>query len=150
MRFARNPWPLGIVVFFLLFFAGVAAVIVISLRQSDTLVSDNYYEQELKFQDQINAAARAKAAGAAMRLEAGRLAVTIPAEQVKQNLSGQITLYRPSSPELDREIKFQPDEQGGQMVDLSVLAAGPWLVRVRWNAAGRDYYLEQKILLPGK
>jgi hypothetical protein len=152
MRFGRNPWPIGIVLIFILFFAGVAAVIIIASRQSDSLVSENYYERELKYQDQINAAARAKNAGAVVRLDAasGKILVTIPAEQVKQNLSGQMIFYRASSSEMDKEIKLQPDAGGLQAVDVSGLADGPWLVRVRWSAGGQDYYLEQKITLPGK
>jgi uncharacterized membrane protein len=37
-----------------------------------------------------------------------------------------------------------------QVVDVLPLAAGSWLIRVCWNAGGLDYYLEQKIFLPGK
>jgi hypothetical protein len=152
MKFIRNPWPYAIAGFFVLFLAGVATVIVIASRQNDTLVSKDYYEQELKFQGQIQAANRAKDVGAAIRLDAvaGKLIVSIPAEQAKQNLAGNIILYRASSSALDREVKFQPDEKGLQAVDVSGFVPGAWVVRVRWSAGGQEFFLEQKINLSAK
>ena len=60
MKTTRNLWPLGIVITFVLFFCGMASVVVIAATHREDLVSDNYYEQELKFQNQIDGAARAK------------------------------------------------------------------------------------------
>ena len=59
MKTNRNLWPLGIFVTFGLFFAGMTGVVVIAATHRDSLVNGNYYEQELKFQGQIDAAARA-------------------------------------------------------------------------------------------
>lgn len=152
MKFIRNPWPYAIAGFFVLFLTGVAMVVIIASRQDDTLVSKDYYEQELKFQDQIQAAARAKEAGAAIRLDAaaGKLLVSIPADQAKQKVAGTIHFYRASSSALDRELSLQPDENGLQAVDVSGFAAGSWTVLARWNAGGQAFFLEHKINLSAK
>jgi hypothetical protein len=152
MKTARNLWPFGIALAFVLFFAGVAAVIVIASRHGDTLVSDNYYEQELKFQGQMEAAARAKNAGATLRFDAatGKIFLALPSEQLKQTFSGKVILYRASAQALDQEFLLKPESDGAQVVDVSGLAAGPWLVRVRWNAGGQEFYLEEKINVAGK
>jgi nitrogen fixation protein FixH len=145
----RNLWPLGIVLVFALFFAGIIAVIIIASTRRDALVSDNYYEQELKFQRQIDAAGRAIHSGAGVRLDAaaGKIVVTLPAEQVKQDFSGKIFLYRASASAMDREFPLAPDNRGAQALDISRLPAGPWQVNVRWNAGGREYFLELKIVI---
>ena len=44
---SRNYWPMGVIVVFVLFFIGMASVVVIAVTHRDHLVSDNYYEQEL-------------------------------------------------------------------------------------------------------
>ncbi len=113
------------------------------------MVSENYYEQELKFQDQIDAVARAQKSGAVITCDSVKSAVliTLPAAQLAQKLSGAIEFYRPSSPELDREVQFTPGADGTQTLDVSKLAAGLWQVRVKWNAGGQDYFLEKKITI---
>jgi nitrogen fixation protein FixH len=124
-------------------------VVVIAATHRESMVSENYYEQELKFQDQINSAARAEKSGAHIQLDAaaGKLLVAVPARQMAQQLSGAIEFYRPSAPGLDCEYSLAPDARGSQTVDVSRLTAGLWQVRVKWRAGGQDYFLQQRITL---
>jgi hypothetical protein len=149
MKTEFNPWPYGIVAFFILLFCGITTVVVIAATHQETLVTDNYYEQELKFQQQMDSAARARQCGARVQLEpaAGKLLVAVPAPQLAQRLSGTIQFYRPSAPDLDRVVALAPGADGSQLVDISRLAGGLWHVRVKWNAGGQDYFLEQKLTL---
>jgi hypothetical protein len=152
MKPNRNFWPWGIVIFFVLFASGMAVVIAIAASHRDPLVSENYYEQELKYQNQIDSAARTKNSGASVALDtAGNsLVVTLPPAMAAQKISGGIELYRPSAPELDRWFPLQPQAGGVQKVDVSQLASGLWVARVKWSAGGQDYFLEQKITVAGK
>ena len=148
---SRNYWPMGVIVVFALFFIGMASVVVIATTHRDHLVSDNYYERELKFQSQIDAAARAKAAGAEIRFDGAnaRVLVVLPVAQLAKKLSGLVTFYRASDSKLDREFLLEPKNDGTQTVNVSRLAAGLWVVRVKWVANGQSYFLEQKITVTG-
>ena len=143
----RNLWPLGIVTAFVLFFAGMAAVVVIASTHRDSLVRNDYYEQELKYQSQIDGGVRAQKAGASIQFDAaaGKLLVSVPAAQLAQKLSGTIEFYRPSASGLDRNVALAPAADGTQTLDVSTFAPGLWQVRVKWNAGGEDYFLEQRI-----
>jgi nitrogen fixation protein FixH len=149
MKMNFNPWPGGIIVFFILLLCGIATAVVIATTHRESMVSENYYEQELKFQDQIDSAARAQKCGAAVRLDRREdtLVVALPAAQLAQKLSGAIEFYRPSSPDLDCRFPLAPNADGSQAVDVSKLKAGPWRVRVKWAAGGENYFLEQRITL---
>jgi hypothetical protein len=149
MKTTFNPWPYGIIGFFILLFCGIATVVVIAATHQETMVSDNYYEQELKFQDRIDSAARAQKCGAHVRLDspAAKLFVAVPAAQLAQNFSGTIQFYRPSSPKLDCEFPLAPGADGSQSLDVSKLKSGLWQVRVNWTAGGQGYFLEQKLTL---
>ena len=149
MKTKFNPWPFGIILFFVVLICSLATVIVIAATHRDSMVSENYYEQELKFQDRIDSAARAQKSGASVQLDAaaGKLLMAVPASQLTQKFSGAIEFYRPSSPELDRNVQFTPGADGTQTLDVSRLAAGLWQVRVKWSAGGQDYFLEQKITI---
>jgi len=149
MKTEFNPWPCGILVFFALLFCGIATILVIAVTHRESMVSADYYEQELKFQSQIDSAARAEKSGAHIQLDAAaeKLRVTVPAAQLAQKFSGAIEFYRPSAPELDREYLFQPGADGQQALDVSQFAAGLWHVRVKWTAGGQDYFLEKRITI---
>ena len=152
MKTHRNLWPLGIFAAFGLFFAGMAGVVVIATTHREHLVNASYYEQELKFQDQIDSVDRAQKSGAtiAYKAGAGTVAIALPAAHLTRTFSGTIQLYRPSGPELDREFPLEPEAGGTQALDVSRLAAGPWVVRVKWSAGGKNFFLEQKITVAGK
>lgn len=147
MKTKLNPWPLGIVLTFAIFIAGLATAVAICATHRDHLVSSNYYEQELRYQSQIDSAALAEKSGAKITFNpaAGKVAVALPVAQLAQNFCGKIELYRPAAPELDRELPLAPDRLGAQTLDVSKLAAGSWVVRARWTAGGQSYFLEQKI-----
>jgi len=147
MKTSRNPWPWGIAIFFVLIFVALMGVVVIAVSHRDSLVSENYYEQELKYQGQIDTVARTQASGAQLAFDAatGVVGIQLPVAQLAQKFSGTIELYRPAAPDLDRQFPLTPDAAGAQTLDLSKLTPGLWVVRVKWNAAGADYFLEQKI-----
>jgi hypothetical protein len=151
MKSSRNLWPLAIISTFALFFCAIGAVITIAATHREDLVSSNYYEQELRFQAQIDAAALAKNSGAALACDdaSRRITLILPAGQLVGKFSGSLELYRPAAPALDRIVPFQTDANGLEAIDVSRLAAGRWVVRAHWQAAGQDYFLEQKINLTG-
>ena len=150
MKSNRNLWPLGIVATFGLFFIGMASVVVIAATHREHLVNGNYYEQELRFQGQIDAVARAQKSGASIDSANDVVTVTLPRPLLAQKLSGSVELYRPAAPELDRAFPLTPKADGSQTLDVSKFAVGLWVVHVRWNAGGQDYFLEQKITVNGK
>jgi len=152
MKPTRNLWPYGILAAFFLFFSGLTSVIVIALTHRETLVSDQYYDQEIAFQSRIDSAERAKKAGASISRDSatGNIVVLMPASQLSQNLSGTIELYRPSDPGLDRELQLKPESDGTQTIDVSGLATGLWQVSAQWQSGGQGYFLRKRVIIAGK
>jgi nitrogen fixation protein FixH len=141
MKTPRNLWPMAIVLTLVLFFCGIMTLVVIASSQKVDLVSDNYYEQELKYQGSIDSLERAKPLGAKATYDAPgrRIVLSLPAGQTRRNLTGAIQLYRPSEAGLDQELSLAPNSDGVQAVDASRLQPGLWKVRVSWAVEGRDY-----------
>lgn len=134
---------------FVLFFCGIATVIGIAVTHREYLVSDNYYDQEIGYQNQLDSAARARQCGASITFDAvnSRVAIGIPGVQLAQNCTGKVQFYRPSAPQLDREFPLAAPAHGSQIIDASHLAAGLWQVKASWRAGGQDYYLNQRIVI---
>jgi len=58
-----------------------------------------------------------------------------------------VTLYRASDPAADRTIEMAVDRTGEQDLHVGEVVRGAWLVQVRWSAGGREYEIEQPIVL---
>ena len=154
MKTSRNLWPIGIIVTFALFFAGTVGLVVMAFSQKVDLVSADYYEQELKFQGQIDRVERTRHAAtqATVAYDAATRCITVvlPAEQAGHEVSGRIELYRPAASGLDRAVKLAPDTQGVQRVDAAGMSPGLWKVRVSWTVEHQDYFLDQKMVVVAK
>jgi nitrogen fixation protein FixH len=149
MKTPRNFWPVGIFAVFIVFAAGMTTMVVLACRNTTDLVSRNYYEEELRFQGRIDSVERSKAFRAAAHYDATakRITISLPAEHVGKDVSGNVQLYRPSASGLDQQIKLNPDAAGVQTIDAATLQNGLWKLRVVWTVAGQEYFFEQKIVI---
>ncbi|MBC8097718.1 MAG: FixH family protein [Akkermansiaceae bacterium] len=154
MNSKRNLWPFGILLTFALFISGTIALIVIACNNDPDLVSHNYYEEEMQFQQQIDRLDRAHGleAPAQVSYNAARrqIVVTLPPGHTQKETSGSIQLYRPSASGLDQNVELKPDANGIQSLDARHLLPGLWKVRVFWTAHGTEYRADQKVVIGEK
>lgn len=147
-----NPWPWAIVAAFVIFGVGIAALIVISTSNRSELVSDDYYERELRFQQDLDRQARTRteAPDANLRYDAAQecLVLTLPAEHAAKQPAGRIQLYRPAAARDDHAVKLILDAGGRQMIPTATLARGRWQVRVVWTVDEREFGLDENVVLP--
>ena len=147
----RNYWPLGVLVAVGLFIAGTAALIVVSARTQTDLVSADYYERELRYQEDLQRRARTVALASRVQLiydaARHRLTLALPAEHAARQAEGEIHLYRPSAAGQDRRIPLDLDAQGRQTLDAGGLSAGLWRVRVTWRVGNEDFAFDEKVVI---
>jgi nitrogen fixation protein FixH len=149
MKLPRNAWPLGIVTAFILFIGGTTALIVVACQHPSELVSANYYEDELRFQDHMDKIDRTRLAAASLAYDPSlaRLTLMLPVAHAQSGLAGTIRFFRPSSSGLDKTVELSPDARGIQNVDVGTLQPGLWKVKVSWTADGVEYLLDEKIVI---
>ncbi len=138
-----NPWPYAILCFFGVFIAAVAGFIIFALRQDMDLVRADYYEQEVRFQEQIDRVNRTDTVKSQVAADydapSGILTVALPATH-RLGAEGQIQLYRASDAKLDRTF---PITSGMQTLRVGELHPGPWKLRLKWRAGGEEFYFEK-------
>jgi hypothetical protein len=148
---ARNPWPLAIVTVFAVFVAGTGALIALACGHRTDLVSRDYYEQEIRFQGQMDRLRRTRRlqppASVTYEPARGQIRVSLPPEHASRGAQGRIQLYRPSAASLDCRIDLALDPDGQQAVDVQNLRRGAWKVRVSWTVQGEEYFLDQSLLI---
>ena len=139
----------GVVIAFLVFAAGILLMVSISMNRELDLVSDDYYQQELKHQDRIESTRRANALPEqpAVRLSNSLVTVKLPKRFASGGTAGILTFYRPADRKSDFTIPLQLDSTGTQQVQASSLLKGLWRVKVRWTSQHQDYYHEEPIMV---
>ena len=146
-----NLWPHAIIAWFVIFAAALAAWITFAVRQNIDLVRPDYYEEEIRFQQQLDRLNRTASVRAEIVLlyDAAKsdVALRLPAAHLAQHPTGRIQFYRPGDATLDFEVPLAIGATGLQHIGTGALRAGQWKVRVRWNAAAQDYYFEQTLVL---
>jgi hypothetical protein len=147
----RNPWPIAIVAYFIVFISFTVSLIVFATRQKMDLVRADYYDQEIKFQQQMDRVHRAASLSAPMviRYDAADASVTVelPREQAARHPVGTVVFYRPSDARLDEKRALSLDDNGVQRLDTRKLRPGLWTVRVEWSLDGQDYFYDKKIVV---
>ena len=141
-------WPYAIVVAMVLFMSYIAMFVYKAMNLEVDLVSKNYYEQEIQYQDHMNKVGRTKAAGdVAIKYNevAQHILLQLPESFKGQAVNGTITLFRPSNDKLDQELPLQLGRDQSQLIEAAALEKGLWKVRVSFTAESEAYYAEQTI-----
>jgi nitrogen fixation protein FixH len=147
-----SPWPYALIGWFVVFITGMVCFVIWSFGHRQELVSADYYEQEILFQQQLDRQRRTAGLGAraAIDYDAARavLRVRLPPAHVPVT-DGVIQLYRPADARLDQALALAPDATGVQAVDVARLRPGLWRVRVQWQSGGQQYHLEKAVVIGG-
>ena len=147
-----NPWPVAIIATFVVFFAGTVGLVVMAAHQRVDLVSKDYYEQEIRYQQRLDQVSRTRVVRSQVHVSYDALArgirITLPADHAQRRAVGNVRLYRPSEASLDREAKLELDPQGIQTVNAANLSPGLWKVRIQWKVEGQDYFVDESVIIP--
>ncbi|MDA0335824.1 MAG: FixH family protein [bacterium] len=144
-----RSWAWGVTAAYLIFAGLTLTMVAIAVSQRTDLVSADYYQREIDYQQHIEGRARSQAlpAGVAwsFRHEDGDLVLRFPPGHFADAPQGQVHLYRPDNASLDRHYTIALDGFGDQRIPLAELATGRWQVRIEWRAGGEQYYSERDL-----
>ncbi|WP_339866240.1 FixH family protein [uncultured Algoriphagus sp.] len=139
-------WGTGIVLTIIAFVVLIMTMVVISVRMDGIeLVTENYYEEEIKYQDRIdesNSALGLDREVISYDAQSKVLALDLP-----NGTTGTLQLFRPSDSSLDQEIVVNVTHSGITEVTLENLKTGYWKVQLNWSENGVDHYQEKKITI---
>ena len=146
----RSLIPIGLVAFFALFIAFIIGFIVFATRQKMDLVANDYYDQEIKFQQHVDRLNHTLPIKAEIKIDydSTNHAVTVVAPADQRNVTGCVQLYRPSDAKQDRHYSLNSD--GAQRIDTAELTKGLWKVRVQWTNDAREYFFEKPIVIASR
>lgn len=139
-------WGYKIAIFYTAFAVFIIALVVISFNQKFDLVTEDYYDKELKFQEQIDKQNLVNTTNKQVvwKHEGKSLNLVFPATD---KVSGEIKLFRPSDAAKDFKVAIAPDSSGNQVIDLTAASSGKYLLQIDWSENGKAYFQESIIIL---
>jgi hypothetical protein len=142
-------WGFKILISFVIFAAGIITMVAVSMSENTDLVSDNYYEQEIKYQDQIDILKNSKFLDKNINLNIknNNILLEVSPNEVFKNLTGEIYFYRTSNADKDFKIEFNPDEAGMQSISVLNFDKGLWKVKISLNEGKNKYFVERNIFI---
>lgn len=144
-------WPRAIIAYFIVFTTAMTAWVAFALHQKTDLVRDDYYEQEIRYQEQVDRITRTQAIRGQYRVgyDSAERAITIqlPEPHARSGAAGEIHLYRPSDARLDRTFPLALDANGRQRLQAKELQPGLWRLRASWGVQGKDYFFDEPLLV---
>jgi hypothetical protein len=145
----RSFWPYAIMIWMALFATGIVSFVVVAQKNHVDLVGADYYDQEMKFQQQIDRVANTRSVKReiSVRYSAGEIDIALPPEHARQNPTGSIQLYRPSDASLDQQVALAVGKNGDQKIDATKLRPGLWKVRITWKVGPEEYFFDQSLVV---
>lgn len=146
-----SKWPLGIAVFFGAFVLFFVVIFVFSKFNRVSLVEDDYYQQELQYQKQINRVENARSLSVPVRIRYSRnlqrMEFQFPKHGAAAAITGRIEFFRPSDASLDHAVAITLNPEFKQAIPTSKLATGLWRLKINWTQENREFYFEDTIVV---
>jgi len=135
-----------IIVSFVLFALFMAGLVTVCMRQDISLVSKNYYDEELQFQHQIERVHNASLLEKKPSVEVRGGTLTLAWNQNTPVTDATVNLFCPANAKMDRTFKLN-GEQHTQSIALDDLGRGMYRVKLRWSMNNKEFFQEQVIIL---
>ncbi|WP_298535087.1 FixH family protein [uncultured Algibacter sp.] len=143
-------WGTGIVLAFIGFISFILYFIITMNVSEDfehELVTEDYYAEELAYQNDIDKLNNAKTLEENISYEksdAG-LRVKFPESFNYKNITGKVFLYRPSNKQLDFETAISLSNSYLLIPD-NRLVDGRWNIKIDWQYKGKSYLFKKSII----
>lgn len=131
-------------------FAGMMTYFMVRGAQSpEPLIAENYYEQELAYQDRIDATHRAGTLSSTVTIIADRAQVQVgfPAEMLGKAINGTLELIRLNNASADRKIALHGTATEHMQAAVDLLP-GVYIAQLTWTIDGVEYFREERLFVP--
>ncbi|MBP0612026.1 FixH family protein [Chryseobacterium sp. cx-311] len=119
-----------------------------STWKNSELITDDYYEAELAYQDVIDAKSLANGLPEKPQYSQDKMGIRITFPQEYNNLNTQfsIDLHRAEDQKLDVIKEMDLDGRNSLFIPAAVLAKGNYVLRVHWTRAEKNYQLDYDLV----
>lgn len=142
-------WGHGITIGYILFVGYILYFVFTSFSHDVDLVAEDYYAQEIAFQDRIDQSSNAvkwESHVQLKKIESG-IELSFSYEALEDFKTGTIYFFRASDVGLDITIPIYLNEQGIFVIPYELLKDGHYEAQLKWEGQEEGYFLKRSIFI---
>lgn len=142
-------WGFGIAVTLVLFTALMGFMAYKASQQNFDLVSDDYYAEEIAYQDVIDQKVNAlKLQGkASLAMNGNRFLLKLPEDLAGKTKTVKVWMYCELKAADDFHFNKEETSDNSFQIPLQKFSTGKWIAKVNVNCDGVNYYFEPEVVL---
>ncbi len=135
-----------ITILYLSFVGLILTLVFLSFGYDIELVSKDYYAQELKYQDKIDAINNANSLNGSIHhsLQRNNLVLSVDSTVYTNDFKGEVVFFRPSDFKKDVKMKLN-FINNTQIVDLKNFEKGVYKMQLSWSSNNKQFFKEEVI-----
>lgn len=141
-------WGKAIVLTFIVFAGFIGTMVVQMSREKIDLVRDDYYQDEIAYQQHIEKVSNARQFDADMLIQfqadQQQVQLTLPTNLT----TGTLVLYCPADRRQDVRQALTKATPAVSNISMQNRPVGVWRAQLSWSDGQRDYYTERELMLP--
>ena len=148
-KYLKFNWGTGILISIVLFMIITLILTVIFMNQRVDLVTNDYYEKTLTYQNQIDIYKRTAELKEKISFNYtdNKINLSFPDSFLQQVNYGKLYFYRPSDSRKDFTVPIKLDNKGSQIVNTNKIEKGYWKVEIQWTMNNKDYKMDKSVLI---
>jgi len=141
-------WGHKITIVFIGFAALIGTMVYKCTQQQYDLVSDDYYNQELKYQDKIDGSKHAAAISpVTISQTASDVIIKMPGELKGDAFEGEVWLYCASKAADDVKLPLHVGDDGMMHINKNKIAGSRYTAKITWSSDNKNYYKELPLIV---
>lgn len=141
-------WGKAIILIFIVFAGFIGTMVYLMHLERIDLVRDDYYQDEIAYQQQINRVANSR------HIDATAVIRYVPAShEIRLTLPdslqrGTFLLYRPADRRQDVRLTLTTATPTTNVIAMQGKPSGLWRAQLTWTNGQREFYTERELTLP--
>lgn len=122
----------------------MVTLVILSSQQDIPLVRKDYYEHDLKYNEQLIRMANSQKLpkDLAVNYDEPNQKITLQFPEKMTDLSGDILVFRPSQEGIDFTLPIEKLTDNRLTIGTSEMLKGHWKLKINWENGSKTYYKE--------
>ncbi len=144
-------WGYRIFLVYSTFVVGMVFMVYKCTQQNIDLVTDNYYNDEIKYQSRMNESMNSNDSkyhlSIALSENKRQIVILFPDSINNKEIDGVISFFKPDNAQLDFNVPISISNGNTQVISEDKMAKGLWKMKISWSIKGVNVYQEEKVTL---
>ena len=140
-------WGWKITIFLTCFITFILSMVVYSFYTTNDLVAEDYYNQEIHYQQNIDAQKNALpfAKDVTVKGDPKEILVSFPENFDLEIEQGNISFYRPDNAKLDKSFDLKLTQNNTQSLNKTEIISGQYNVTIQFISGNKTYIIKKDI-----